>query len=366
MEKVRLSKVIVLWSTVIVIFAAVIIFMLVQMSPHREDEMSADIEAAFPPEPVSVSQTVTETHSQPAESTQENLATSGDDTPMNKATDRESQNAVVQILGGEKPELASLVEKGDKFWKIIDPAKDTNMNAWQTILIQNQAKIDYTIRSGKGNKDWHLIWDGKKLKVQFASEKSDSKDILSRKKRGKYAVQIASIEEERFLTAIQVMRKLLMDGYYAYIFRTETPHRGKHWYRVRVGFFTTEEEAQLMGQEIYYRYKDEKLFPNTYWAVRPSAKELSRDIIDLRTPMNKPWMIEMPQYLVRENAIGGLTTIDSENYFVYISQRQDAETGQLTFRTRVGFFETEEQARKNLKTIEKKNPMFADAKIIQL
>ena len=78
---------------------------------------------------------------------------------------------------------------------------------WQTILIQNHHKLDYTIIPEYA-RDWEWIQDGRKIKVQFHTEVDAMKDILSRKKLGKFAVQMMSLPVTEFPKALELLQLL--------------------------------------------------------------------------------------------------------------------------------------------------------------
>lgn len=272
----------------------------------------------------------------------------------------------VSMFAKDASEPATLVETGESYWEVSAPGTNgISDTVWHTIFIQNKSKYDYTVKP-KGRTNWDIVKEGRKIKAIFQSEQAKAKDILSRKKQGKYAIQMASLEEENFLKAVDILRMLINDGYYAYIYKTEKKYKGKYWYRIRVGFFKTAEEAQSLGQEIYFRYRDQKIFPDNFWAVMPTSRELSKELIDLRQPINKPWMVELPHYLLKKQAIGDLPIFSSRTDFVHISQKMNPETGQVIYRTRIGFFETEAEAQNKLKRLSRANPIFSKARVVQL
>ena len=141
-------------------------------------------------------------------------------------------------------------------------------------------------------RDWEWIQD-RKIKVQFHTEVDAMKDILSRKKLGKFAVQMTSLPVTDFPKALELVQLLVQDGHYAYIHRTEDKFEGMVWYRVRIGFFQGAEEAQLVGQKCLRNIlKAVSLLEITgRW---PTSRELSRNLIDLQQPITKPWTIELP------------------------------------------------------------------------
>lgn len=89
-------------------------------------------------------------------------------------------------------------------------------------------------------------------KGQIATEvKNDSPRVtdalVTSDSSGSYTVQIASFPDLEI--ARKMERTLLSKAYPAYIEKAELPGRGT-WYRVRVGKFTTKEEARQYGSDI--------------------------------------------------------------------------------------------------------------------
>ena len=176
----------------------------------------------------------------------------------------------------EDTEYSHLVETESPFWNVY-PVSSPGVSAenWHTILVQNRLKIDYTI-TPLAQRDWHLVRSNKAIRVQFRSELLAVKDILARKKRGKYSIQLISIEYARFPLAVSLLSRLLNDGYYAYLHRTDAKFEGKYWYRVRVGFFKNLEDARTIGKKISEKYQGEDYFSTKFWPVQPGPQELSR------------------------------------------------------------------------------------------
>jgi len=157
----------------------------------------------------------------------------------------------------EDAEYSHLVETSKPFWNVF-PINKPGVSAenWHTILVQNRFKIDYTI-TPLSQSDWHLVRINNSIRVQFRSELAAIKDIQYRKKRGKFSVQLVSIEDGQFQLAVSMMSRLLHAGYYAYLHRTDAEFDGKFWYRVRVGFFKNLEDALTTGKKIFEKFKDE-------------------------------------------------------------------------------------------------------------
>lgn len=288
-------------------------------------------------------------------------------TPVAESSDLPQQ----KIDANPADENSYIVEEGDSLWKIAqkkdvlgDPWK------WKTILIQNRDKINYTIVSEETGQ-WKVMVDaGKKLLIK-PRETSNAKVSFDRSRKKKFALQLLSMNTDQLEKAVDIVKFLIKDGYYAYLYRTREKiktSRGvsQYFYRIRVGFFETENEALNVGREIVNRYWDLNIFSNDYWAVLPSYRELNGELIDFGIQRNKPWIIQLSQTDSREDAIHDLSRIGNLVDFSYISQKKKQEGGHF-YRTRVGFFETQQEAYDMLGKIKEsiKKP-FAEAKVIEL
>jgi hypothetical protein len=266
----------------------------------------------------------------------------------------------------EGVERAGLVETDKPYWEVLDHQNvEWVRDEWTTLLIQNRMKLDYTVIP-TFSRNWEWVRDGRKLKVQFHSEEGAKKDILSRKKLGKFAVQMISLPAEEFDQALQLVHLLLEDGHYAYLHRAEQKYDGKTVYRVRVGFYQNLEQAQVIGQEIFEKYGQEGAFSQDYWAVIPTSRELSRNLIDLQQPITKPWTIELPLYADMENALSDLPKFVEQTDFTYLSQRFDPDSQTMSYRLRVGFFETAGEARSTMYQLRRYYDGFGNGKIKKL
>ncbi len=261
---------------------------------------------------------------------------------------------------------SNLLETKEPFWQVIDSReKDPPLDQWLTVLVQNKAKIDLSL-TPESTQDWEWVKKGNKIRVQFRSELDARKDILARKKQGKYSVQLLSLGENKFSLAVTFMRRLILDGHYAYLHRTEQQYEEKYWYRLRVGFFKNAQDAMSVGKEIYEKYRQEKWISDRYWPVIPSSRELSRELIDLKQPMNKPWIIQIPLFDQMQPALESLASFSLDTDFSYISRIIPTKTMLPVYRIRVGFHETQEEALTQKKILAKKHPVFKSAKVYSL
>ncbi len=69
---------------------------------------------------------------------------------------------------------------------------------------------------------------------------------------GKYMVQISSWKSSE--TASNIVEKLYQRGFDAFVVKAYLPQLGGYWYRVRIGFFKTQKEAESFLAEQSYKY----------------------------------------------------------------------------------------------------------------
>ena len=258
----------------------------------------------------------------------------------------------------------ALIETEENPWHVLSsPSEKNESEGWHTILIQNEYKLNYTILP-RDSRMWQIAQSDSELKIRLMNEGSDQENILTRKEREKYAVQILSVERQHFGKALQVLHYLVHDGYYAYMHRTKQKFENKYWFRIRVGFFKTTEAAQSIGEEIYFRYRDEIDLPKNYWAVLPTQRELNRQLIDFQAQRNKPWFVELPLYDSQEKAIEDLPELIEISVFSYLAYK--IMDKKVRYRIRLGFFETREEAQNRTGRLRMVRESFAHAQPVKL
>ena len=345
MTKKRIKRLLLLWLATLIMGGIVGMLLYVQMAVHQENVV-ASLEVESP-------------------QVKEELP--ADTEIVEEEVVEPEPGAVGTADISEDTDYSHLVETESPFWNVY-PISSPGVSAenWHTILVQNRFKIDYTI-TPLASREWHLVRSNKAIRVQFRSELLAVKDILARKKRGKYSIQLISIEHARFPLAVSLLSRLLNDGFYAYLQRTDAKFEGKYWYRVRVGFFKNLEDARTIGKKISEKYQGEDYFSTKFWPVQPGPQELSRPVIDLRQPLNKPWVIQLPLYSSQADALKDMAQLNIETDFSYISQKlKSASSGKLEFRIRIGFYETKKEAGRMIYRLKKKFSQFKRMKSFHL
>jgi cell division septation protein DedD len=304
--------------------------------------------------------------SEPVDPTEGSMA-GGDGSEFDASSDASSD----AMLSVEEREQSYIVERGDSLWAIAQK-KDLldNPYEWKTILVQNKNKIDYTIISEETG-SWKVIVEaGRKLKIK--PRKVKKSDLISQKGKKRYALQLMSLELDKMDEAINIVKMLIKDGYYAYLYKTKekiqtrSGKSSQYFYRIRTGFFVTEQEARMAGEEIYSKYQKLNIFPADYWPVLPSYSELGGELLDFGVQRTKPWIIQLSDYRSRKEAIETLKLITGLTDFAYISQRKHKEEG-FEYRVRTGFFEQSSQAQKQLDFIQRKlGYIFKKASVMEI
>jgi hypothetical protein len=235
------------------------------------------------------------------------------------------------------------VKPGENLWGIaskgglVDSAWE-----WRTILVQNRDKIQYAFLSEEDGGWKVMVEDGQQLKVT-----SDSSPGLpgAAPATGKlYAVQMLTVPDTRLERAVRIVHQLIADGHFAYLYRKEAD--GKRFYRIRVGFYATPDDAMQAGEGMVAKYSAQKLFKE-YWVMRPSDVELQGGHLDYGVQEARPWVVELPPRNSHHDALEDLRKISGASEFAYIAQKRDGTSSpaHYLYRTRIGFFANEGQAK---------------------
>jgi hypothetical protein len=162
---------------------------------------------------------------------------------------------------------------------------------------------------------------------------------------------------------MRIVRQLMTDGHFAYLYRHEAD--GKRFFRIRVGFYKTEDEAKQAGQALLGRYS--KVFKE-YWAMRPSEVELKGGHLDFGVQQARPWVVELPQRGSHHDALEDLRKVTAASEFAYIAQKRDAAAtpAHYFYRTRIGFFASEADARKFVDDHKGAAPLLSEGQAVQV
>ena len=134
--------------------------------------------------------------------------------------------------GGERTHV---VKEGENLWRI---ARNSDLIdspwEWRAILVHNRGKIDYAFISDENGHHWKgLVEKGQKLTIE-----PDKLPFPKMPAGKRYSVQLASMPGTALKRGKFLVRSLLRDGYYGYLYRTEA--QGKTVYRLRSGFYGSE------------------------------------------------------------------------------------------------------------------------------
>lgn len=275
----------------------------------------------------------------------------------------------------EEWENSYLLEKtGRQIWELATRDEILSKpDSWKTILVQNKDKINYTIAPDDA-RDWKVMVNtGRKLIVKPIIA-AKNKGLFKKPRKKRYALQLLSIKNSNLKQAVSLVNQLVDDGYYAYLYRTKEQIRtgeGKtkeYYYRLRTGFYDTEEEALEIGREIKERY-GKQYFTDKFWPVLPGYDEISGELINFGTQRTNPWMLQLENYKNKDEAIADLKYISVHVDFSYISQKKDLKTGEYYYRTKIGFFESKRSAKavlKKLRVLNSDSKLFKAAKALEV
>ena len=234
------------------------------------------------------------------------------------------------------------VKPGENLWSIAKKG-DLVGSAWEwrTILVQNRDKIQYTFLSDEDGGWKAMVEGGQELTVK--PDGSPAYPGAAPLTGTRYAVQVLTVPETRLTRAMGIVRQLIADGHFAYLYRKEAD--GQRFYRIRVGFYPTREDAQKAGEAILAQYQGRKLFKE-FWVMRPSGLEVQGGHLDYGVQQARPWVVQLPERGSHHEALDDLRKIAGASSFAYIAQKRagDAEPARYVYRTRIGFFDSESQA----------------------
>ena len=239
--------------------------------------------------------------------------------------------------GGER---TYTVKGGENLWRIAaDSGLVDNPWQWRTILVQNRDKIEWAFINDD-EQDWKVMI----ARGQVLSVHPDGQPHVEVSGERKYAFQLASMNERQRKRAELVVRTLMRDGYYAYLYRVEKD--GQTWYRIRSGFYDSEARARAIGNEIRERYTKENYFPEDLWVMQPTAAEQRGESMVFGAQLVNPWVVELRDRDTHAEAVADLRRVGKLGDFAYIWQMQNRDTRRFIYHVRIGFFGTEDAAKK--------------------
>ena len=113
---------------------------------------------------------------------------------------------------------------------------------------------------------------------------------------------------------------------------------------MRVGFFENKGAAQRAGTEIHERYREKKIFRSDFMVFLPSFREMRGEGLEFGVQKTRPWVIEFPKRGTHQRALEDLKRVSPAAEFAYIAQKHDKLSGVYVYRTRVGYFSTQDDA----------------------
>jgi len=232
------------------------------------------------------------------------------------------------------------VKAGENLWHIArESGLVDNPWQWRTILVQNRDKIDWAFINDD-EQDWKVMIDkGVQLSVH-----PDGQPHVQVSKERKYTVQLASMNERQRKRAELVVRTLMRDGYYAYLYRVE--QKGETWYRIRSGLYDSEARAKAVGAEIREHYAKQGYFPSDPWVIRPTNAEQLGKAVVFGAELVNPWVVELRDRDTHGDAVVDLHKVKKLGDFAYIWQKQNPISKRFAYHVRIGFFGSKNDAEK--------------------
>ncbi|MDH5561603.1 MAG: SPOR domain-containing protein [Deltaproteobacteria bacterium] len=274
------------------------------------------------------------------------VSEAGDVIVEDSTTDLRIESNEVQL------ELGYIAEDKDG-WKLLERNQAfEGEGLWKVFMVQKKDKIDYTVFSPLES-SWHPGIEEEKRMVINQIDKNTRNISFDRARKKHFAVQLLSLNEGEFLKAVEVMKFLVKNNYYAYLYRTPRRIKTKsvrvkqYFYRVRVGFFETEREALQIAEKINEQFPDQEVFVEDYWAVNPDFQELSGELIDFGVQRNMPWVIQFSGFEDKLSALNFFQKISPYVDSAHIAQRKGG-VERYDYKIQVGFYDTYQNADKKL------------------
>ncbi len=231
------------------------------------------------------------------------------------------------------------VKKGETLWRIAEESGLVdNPWEWRTILVQNQDQIEWAFINDE-EQAWKIMMaEGQTLTVDPGDPGQDMAPAGE-----KFAVQLASVSGDQRRRAEFVVRVLMRDGYYGYVYRHV--EGGRTWFRVRSGFYDSEARARAVGRAIKERYTEPAYFPDELWVLKPSRAEQRGTNVVFGAQLTNPWVVELGDRETHGAAVRELRRVRGTGELAYIWQTRDPLSKRFVYRVRIGYFASEEEAR---------------------
>lgn len=225
------------------------------------------------------------------------------------------------------------VQAGESLWSIAEKGELVDSPyEWRKIMVQNRAQIDYAFISELGY-EWKVMYaEGQEFTV--SNELQPPPKLAPGEKR--YVVQLAALTQPQQERAEYLVRRLLGDGYFAYLYPGNVD--GQDWYRLRSGPYETQDQAMVVGEEIQTRYAKQNFFPGKLWLVAIEDAEMGGDDLLLGAMRVRPWVVALGSRETHGAALKDLHTVSGVGSFAYIHQRRDASSGRFAYAVRIGFY----------------------------
>lgn len=250
--------------------SAILVFMFHGAPPPSNDEQKkeviskrAKIEAEQPAAPVMGQDGAAPATAPPSTQAQPAPAGNSDtQTPLSVASRKAEEPAAKARVNSAKPvEVKQTAAKSEPAQK-EETKKAQERPAAQTTAKTASAKetkpVEKAVKASEKAKADEPVQKSRKK-----TKESESKSVAVSKP---WAVNVASFLAKA--DAEGLISSLKSKGYNSYM--TETTAGGKKWYRVRVGFFRTEDEGRRAARSIGERYNI-----NSTWIVKPTRGELA-------------------------------------------------------------------------------------------
>ena len=268
-----------------------------------------------------------------------------------------------------KPSFAVETKKG---WKILNRFEVfESPKKWRVIWVQKDMSFFAPLFSAKPQTWKPIVKEGRVLSIkQFNSSSIDPSKISFSKARNKrFGLQLFSLPANRAPEALKLIEELLEKGHLAYLHRSENKRKMEgqktesYYYQIRIGFFSSNEEAVEVGEKIGAEFPDHPLIAKKLWVVLPSFAEISAEVADFRVQRNKPYAISFAKVTSFATAKKQLIAVSPFANFSYISS-QKGNKGNFQYRLKAGFYENSEAANSALKDMQSEAPrLFRGAKV---